>query len=589
MENQDKMNKIIKYFKTLEFDKIIEMLTEHLMIETNIDYYSDMNNIYSALSNDLNDINLSLDETDEASRIIQRMGRFPITFTKDIISYVKAASKSVVLSIDNFLEIGKFLDSIKNIILFSGSLKNANIDSSIFQEYVNLLIYPKELNLRIKEVISPFGEIMDSASPELKSIRRQIAENEKNISNKLNEIVNKNVSKLSQAIVTIRNDRFVIPVKNEYKNTIKGLIHDTSSSGETVFIEPLAILEMNNKLNTLREDEKKEIHRLLCELSSMVSACEKDMQVSYSILTKLDIIFGKASLSLALKGNRPKINRDGIVEMINCYHPLLNVSNIVTNNILIGKEYQGIIITGPNTGGKTVLLKTIGLLSLMVKFGLLIPCDSISNVMIFDDIYADIGDEQSISQNLSTFSSHMKNVVEIMNNVDQKSLVLLDELGSGTDPTEGAALAISIFDYLLSRKCLVIASSHYAELKVHAYESNNVINASVEFNTETLKPTYKLLIGVPGESNALKISRILGLPEEIIKSAENYAYSNTSEINVTLEKLTSKANLLDKKINEIRDKEYRINQKLEELDYQKEQVNKEKKEIIDKANNDALK
>ena len=269
--------------------------------------------------------------------------------------------------------------------------------------------------------------------------------------------------------------------------------------------------------------------------------------------------------------------------MLNCYHPLLNVEKIITNNIFIGKDYQGIIITGPNTGGKTVLLKTIGLLSLMIKMGLLVPCSSESNLAIFDDVFADIGDEQSIDQNLSTFSSHLKNVNEIMNLVNHNSLVLLDELGSGTDPQEGAALAIAIFDYLISRDCLVIASSHYAELKIHAYENPKIINASVEFNTETLRPTYKLLIGVPGESNALKISKILGIPAEIIYKAENYAYNNNNEINLTLEKLINQSATLEKKLNEIRDKEYRLNKRLEEVNKIKEKTALEKNKILEDA------
>ena len=574
-----------KYYKILELDKIILMLLEEFRLESNILDYQDIDNI--VLSNDIDDIKVMLDETDEASVIIQRMGRFELSFTKDILMYVKRANKSVMLSIDELLELGRYLDSVKNLIIYANNLKSYDISSIIFQSYVANLSYSKALNLRIKEVISPFGEILDTASIELRQIRKQITDTEKNINSKLNEIVSKNSSKLTQALVTIRNDRFVIPVKNDFKNSIKGLIHDTSSSGETVYIEPLIILEMNNKLNSLREEEKKEINRLLWELSSMVCDYQDDIEISYQILKKLDLIFSKANLSIKLNGTKPIVNENGIVDLKSCYHPLLNVPHIVKNNIRLGEEYQGIIITGPNTGGKTVLLKTIGLLSLMVKLGLLIPCAENSNIMIFDNVYADIGDEQSISQNLSTFSSHMKNVVQIMNEVTEKSLVILDELGSGTDPTEGASLAISIFDYLLNKKCLVVATSHYAELKIHAYESLNTVNASVEFNIETLKPTYKLLIGVPGASNALKISRMLGLPENIINNAERLANSNTSEINITLEKLIEKSNLLEKKLNEIRDKEYRINKKLDEIDNEKEKINKEKKEIIAKANEEA--
>lgn len=571
-----------KYLKLLEFDKIIDKLILEVKLNDNIDI---LNNI--ELSNDIEEIKTMLNETDEASQIIQRMGRFEILFSTNVNQYVNRTLKGYVLGLDDFLEIGKFLDTVKNIIVFSQSLKSANISTPIFNNYVDKLLYPKEYNLRLKEVFSPSGEILDSASPTLKSIRKSILDFDKNISIKLNEIVSKNASKLTQTIVTIRNDRYVIPVKNDYKNTIKGLIHDTSSSGETVFIEPLAILEMNNKLNILKEEEKKEIQRILIDLSNDLNNYENEIRTSYEVLLILDMIFSKASLSLKLDGHKPNINNKGILELINCYHPLLNVEKIVKNNIIVGKEYNGIIITGPNTGGKTVLLKTIGLISLMVKIGLLVPCDESSNVNIYNDIYSDIGDEQSIDQNLSTFSSHLKNVIEIINKVTDKSLVLLDELGSGTDPSEGAALAIAIFDYFIKKKCLVITSSHYAELKIHAFESINIINASVEFDVNTLKPTYKLLMGVPGESNALKISSILGLPEEILKEAEEYAYNNSNELNLTLEKLTKTSNQLERKLNEIRDKEYRINKKLDEIDDLKDQINKEKREIIKNAEKEA--
>lgn len=571
-----------KYYKILELDKIIEKLASEIRIEDNLDV---LNNL--ELTNDIKKIRTSLEETDEAVRIIFRMGRFEILFSKDVNLFTLKAKKNMVLSIDEFIEIGRFLDTVKNTIVFNQSLKSASINAPIFDSYVNRLCYPKEYNLRLKEVFSNSGEILDSASPLLKQIRRSILDFDKNITVKLNEIINKNVSKLTQPVVTIRNDRYVIPVKNDYKNLFKGLVHDTSSSGETVFIEPLVILEMNNKLNSLKEDEKREINRILSELSCDLIDHDDEINVSYSILLDLDMIFSKANLSIKLDGHKPKINDQGILELIECHHPLLNVEKVVKNNIIVGKEYNGIIITGPNTGGKTVLLKTIGLLSLMVKMGLLIPCDESSNMMIFTDVFSDIGDEQSIDQNLSTFSSHLKNVIDIINKANDKSLVLLDELGSGTDPSEGAALAISIFDYFIKKKCLVITSSHYAELKVHAFESPNIINASVEFDINTLKPTYKLLMGVPGESNALKISKILGLPEEILETAEKYAYQNTNEINLTLDKLTKTSNELEKKLNEIRDKEYRINKRLDEIDDLKDKINRERRQILQKAEQDA--
>ena len=574
-----------KYEKILELDKIILKLKEELITNHNrniIDeYFSDLE--ASFISNNYLEIEEMLNQTDEASKIIQRMGRFPLFFENDISYLINKASKFAILQIDEILEVGKLLDTVKNIIIFNDSLVSHQIDNYYFNNFVNQINYPKDLNLKIKNSINTFGEVLDSASANLEFIRRNIRNTEKGIQAKLHEIVSKNASKLTQSIISIRNDRYVIPVKNDFKNSIKGITHDESASGETVFIEPMIICEMNNQLNSLKEEEKKEIFRILKDLSLKISEYSELLLIDYKVIVDLDFIFGKANLSVKLNGNKPKINDDGIVEMLNCYHPLLNVEKIITNNIFIGKDYQGIIITGPNTGGKTVLLKTIGLLSLMVKMGLLVTCSSESNLAIFDDVFADIGDEQSIDQNLSTFSSHLKNVNQIMNSVNHNSLVLLDELGSGTDPQEGAALAIAIFDYLISRDCLVIASSHYAELKIHAYENPKIINASVEFNTETLHPTYKLLIGVPGESNALKISKILGLPDEIIDKAENYAYNSNNEINLTLEKLINQSATLEKKLNEIRDKEYRLSKRLEEVNRIKEKTALEKNKILEEA------
>ena len=574
-----------KYEKTLELDKIILKLQDEVITNHNKDLITNIiqNDDLSLLSNNYDEIEEMLNQTDEAAKIILRNGRFPLLFNDNISLYINKATKEAILQISEILEVVKMLDTVKNIFIFNDSLINLHIDNYYFNNYVNLLNYPKALNLKIKNAINSFGEILDSASANLKFIRDNIKNIEKNIQAKLHEILSKNASKLSSNIISIRNDRYVIPVKNDFKNAIKGITHDQSSSGETVFIEPLIVFELNNQLNKLKEEENKEIIRILKELSVNISENSEILYDNYKTIVTLDLIFSKASLSNKFNWNKPNINNNGIVEMLSCYHPLLNVAKITTNNIFIGKDYQGIIITGPNTGGKTVLLKTIGLLSLMIKMGLLVPCSSESNLAIFDEVFADIGDEQSIDQNLSTFSSHLKNVNEIMNLVNKNSLVLLDELGSGTDPQEGAALAIAIFDYLISRKCLVIASSHYAELKIHAYENPLIINASVEFNSETLSPTYKLLIGVPGESNALKISKILGLPDEIIDKANNYAYNNNNEVKFTLEKLINQSATLEKKLNEIRDKEYRLNKKLEEVNRLKEKTIIEKNKMLEEA------
>ncbi|MDD5183464.1 MAG: endonuclease MutS2, partial [Bacilli bacterium] len=395
-------------------------------------------------------------------------------------------------------------------------------------------------------------------------------------------------AKLTDNLVYTRNDRYVIPVKNDFKNSIKGIVHDQSSSGETVFIEPYSINLINNQLQETNELIEKEVYRILKELSKNISLEYNELLANYEIILKIDYIFAKASLALKMSANKPKINKEGIFELYNAKHPLLNVSNVISNNVVIGK-YQGVIITGPNTGGKTVLLKMIGLLSLMVKAGFLIPADEKSNIMIFDKVFADIGDEQSIDQNLSTFSSHLKNVIDIMNNVTNSSLVLLDELGSGTDPSEGAALAIAIFDTLIEKNCLVIATSHYSELKIHAYNSDNIINASVEFNIKTLMPTYKLLMGIPGLSNALEISKNLGLNEIVLEKAQKYVLNKNDNINQILNKLSKQSKTLDDLIKDAENKNKELKLERDKIEEDKDKISKEKEVILQKAKNDAQK
>lgn len=573
-----------KYYYILELNKIIEYLKEYVILEANKKLLEEIK-----LMNNLDEIQNALNEADEASILIQRMSRFPLYFRSDIHYILSYIHKSGVLSTEDLLEVGKFLDTIKSIIVYLESLETNKIKCDYFKTYVQRLFYPKNLNLRIKEIITPYGEIKDDASDNLRIIRKSIKDTEKNIHHKLQEILTKNSAKLTSNLVSIRNERYVIPVKNDQKNNIKGIIHDQSSSGETVFIEPALINELNNKLNQFYEDEKKEIYNILRTVSYQIDEFNSLLSDDLEIIQYLDLLFAKAEYGLSISANKPKINNQGILDLLNCRHPLLKVDKVIPNNVSIGKDYQGIIITGPNTGGKTVLLKTVGLLSLMVKMGLLIPCDEASNVMIFDNVFADIGDEQSIDQNLSTFSSHLKNVIDIMNQVTNNSLVLLDELGSGTDPAEGSSLAIAIFDYLIKKKCLVIATSHYSELKIYAYNSTNIINASVEFNIETLKPTYKLLLGVPGQSNALKISKMLGLPEEIIQRAEKYAYQKDNDTNQVLDKLIKQSHELDKKLTVVEDKNKELKQKIQDADYEKEKLVHDRNQILKNAEEEAKK
>ncbi len=567
-----------KSLKTLEFNLILEKIQIKTVLDASANKLGE-----SLLMNDLDLIRSALNEVDEATILLQRMHRFPIYFSSDINYSLELVKKGGIIALEDLLEMMKFLDTIKANILYLKSLQEHEISPLYYTTHVENLFYPLELNRRIKEIITPDGEIKDEASHNLKQIRKGIRDTEKQIRSKLQEILSKQSSKLTSNLVSIRNDRYVIPVRSDQKHTVLGIVHDQSASGETVFIEPQAVNQLNNHLNQLREDEKREIFNILREISQDISENSDALLADYETIVHLDIVFAKAEYALEIGAKKPKINNTGILELYNCRHPLLKLDKVVSNNLIIGKDYQGIIITGPNTGGKTVLLKTIGLIAVMVKFGLLVPCDEESQVMIFDKVLVDIGDEQSIDQNLSTFSAHLKNVIEIINQVNDHSLVLLDELGSGTDPAEGSALAIAIFDYLISKECLVIATSHYSELKLHAYQSDKIINASVEFDLNTLKPTFKLLLGIPGQSNALKISRMLGLQPNIIDRAEKYAYQRNDDLSKVLEKLINQSHEVEKLQNQVRSKEAKLSERLSELDLEKHELHLKKKEILEAA------
>ncbi len=568
-----------KYLKMLELDKIInDVIKEADLLKAK----ERLANI--ELLDDIDDIKLALNETNEASILLNRYGKYPLYFSNDISINLSKIHKNGLISPLELAEIANFLDSIRDLVLYFNHLEDNNIESIYLKDHLNNIVYLKDLNLKIRSIVSPYGEIKEDASSNLKSIYKSISDLEHNIQTKIHELLNKNASKLTGSNISMRNDRYVLPVKNEYKNQIKGIIHDESSSGETVFIEPMQVAEMNNKIQSLHEEEMREINRIIKNISMEIDSYYDVLMIDYEELILLDIIYAKGRYANSINAAMPLVNNDGIVELYNAYHPLLNVEHIVKNNIIIGKEYKGIIITGPNTGGKTVLLKTLGLLSLMVKCGLMITASSESNINIFDNVYSDIGDEQSINQNLSTFSSHMKNVIDIVNNVNENSLVLLDELGSGTDPVEGSSLAIAVFDYLIDKKCLLVSTSHYSELKLHAFESDNIINASVEFDPISLRPTYRLLIGVPGMSNALNVASNLGLRQDILNNAYNHVYKKDDKIGKTLDMMVNQSNLLDKKIREVEEEKALLNQKIKEKDDEIKNIIKDKNKIINEAN-----
>lgn len=502
-----------KTLNTLEYNKIIDMLVQQAnsyMAKENLKKMKPMTNI--------GDIKDALAETTEAQTVMLRKGVPPLGQIYDIEDALHFARKGGSLTMRQLLQVLYNLKVTANVITF---LKSDLPPLPTIDGIREVLVTFPRLADNIDRCILSEDEMADSASPELKNIRRSISRQNEAIRSRLNNILNSQDNKtyLQDSIVTMRDGRYVIPVKAEHRSRFSGIIHDQSSTGATLFIEPQVIVNLNNELRELELAELAEIERILAELSSAVAEHFHQIMNNQKLLIMLDVIFAKGKLSAMLDGEEPIIDEGGVLDLKQARHPLIERKKVVPINLQLGDNYKTLVVTGPNTGGKTVTLKTVGLLVLMVQSGLHIPAASTSRIPVFEKVFADIGDEQSIEQSLSTFSSHMRNIVEILEEVDGESLVLLDELGAGTDPTEGAALAISVLEKLAVWKAYTIATTHYNELKKYALSTEGVENGSMEFNVNTLSPTYKLLIGVPGKSNAFEISRKLGLSEDLIDRA----------------------------------------------------------------------
>lgn len=546
----------------LEFNKIkqtVDSLCACSLGQKRVEYLSP--------SIDEKQVEYSLNQSDEALKIILALGEAPLGGVTDITEAIKRAKISAMLSAQELLGISRLLYAVSQLKTFSERLNEIKVDSPIFSSQVNSLVSLNSLQTAINDCIDETGYILDSASSELRNIRRSIQSTEARIKEKLNHVVSERRNKLTDGIVTIRNERYVVPVRAEAKNTFGGTVHDQSSSGNTYFIEPKEVVDLNNKLQEYHVEERREIERILRALTEEVKKFVDALAVNVEVLGEIDFMFAKGKYARLINGTRPKMNTKGIIRLVAARHPLIDQKVVVPNDIELGDEYTTIVITGPNTGGKTVTLKTVGLLTLMAQAGLLIPAHETSQLAIFDHVFADIGDEQSIEQSLSTFSSHMTNIVRIMERLTVNSLILFDELGAGTDPKEGASLAISILDYVKVRGARTIATSHYPELKAYAYENDDVINASVEFNIETLSPTYRLLVGVPGRSNAFEISKRLGLKEAILTTARAYVETERTEMTDLITKLEDRGLELDHEIQLLQ----KQNQEVEEmrLDYER--------------------
>lgn len=504
-----------KALRVLEYNKIIDLLEMQAGSEITREAISGLKPF-----TDPRIIATALEETDEASRLISFKGALPLGNFYNINGYISYAKKGGSLTLKQLIQIQYNLKVTRDVKNF---IKGDIPELPIIKELVDLLETFVDIEDEIDRTVENEDTVKDSASSELRSIRRSIVRQNEAIRNRINQMISRadNQSMLQDAIVTVRDGRFVIPVKQEYRGKFPGIIHDQSSTGATLFIEPQVIVNLNNELRELEIAEKVEIERIIAELSSRIGEHAVILKNNQDLLLQLDMIMAKGKLAHIQKAECPNVNNQGILNLKQARHPLIDDKKAVPIDIILGEKYHALIVTGPNTGGKTVTLKTAGLLSMMAQTGLHIPASSSSTVPVYQDIFADIGDEQSIEQSLSTFSSHMTNIVNIVTNAKEGTLALIDELGAGTDPTEGAALAISIIETLKEKGAHILATTHYTELKKYALETEDVENASMEFNIETLSPTYKLTIGIPGKSNAFEISKKLGLPAEIIKRSRN--------------------------------------------------------------------
>lgn len=557
-----------KYYKTLELHKILEMLAQECSNDESRNLARNLVPI-----TECDEVRLEVAKTSQALDLCLRFGSPSFINFKSIKNSITRAKSGASLSLRELLDIGNMLRQIQMLSDWHNHCENMETEL----DYLFSRLMPNSyLKDKIETSIISEDEISDNASSELASIRRKIVKAGADLRNSLDKMIkSSSVQKcLQDSIVTMRDGRYVLPVKSEHKGSIQGLVHDTSSSGQTIFIEPVAVVEANNNIKILERMEQEEIERIIAQLSADCAVYGDAISENYDVCALLNLYFAKASLAIKMKAFAPEISDDGIIILKKARHPLINKDKVVPVDITLGQDYQALIITGPNTGGKTVSLKTTGLLTAMTMCGLLIPTAEGSKVSVFRHILADIGDSQSIENNLSTFSAHTNQVIEIIKTADSSSLILLDELGSGTDPVEGSALAISVIEKLKSLNAKMMVTTHYQELKLYAIETENVENASCEFDIKSLKPTYKLITGSPGKSNAFAISKGLGMPDDVIKYAESLINEEDRHIEKVIEKLDNARNEFEHK-----------NAELERLNIQAretaQQLNEERDKLLD--------
>lgn len=572
-----------KNFKTLELDIILEKLAQECSCE-------DAKDLALSLkpSTDMAEVELRLAQTEDAFSLLARFGAPSFSGLKNINNQLHRANAGGSLNPKELLDIAYCLRSLRTLDEWHNHCSGVRTNLDFFFEGITTNKY---LENRIFTCIVSEEEIADKASAELSDIRRKIRSKENSIRERLDSMIHSAHYQqyLQEAIVTQRNGRFVVPVKAENRGNVPGLVHDTSSTGATVFVEPSAIVEANNDIKVLQGRERDEIMRILFELSAEAGEFADSIKRSFDSAVMLNLIFAKAHMAYKMKASKPILNNEGIINLKKARHPLIDKNKVVPTDISLGGEYDTLVITGPNTGGKTVSLKTLGLLTAMTMCGLLIPAGDRSRVAVFDKILVDIGDEQSIAQSLSTFSSHMVNIIDIMNKADNSSLVLIDELGAGTDPIEGAALAVSVIENLRSKGAVIAATTHYAELKAYALDTDGVINGCCEFDVDTLRPTYRLLIGVPGRSNAFAISEHLGMDKSVVEHAKSIVGSENRDFESVLEKLEASRQALEDERKIAEEMTARAKKIEEKAQSEKDKIETLKKRELDKAKREAEK
>lgn len=572
-----------KNYKTLELDLILDKLVGECSCD-------DAKDLARGLkpSSDISEVELLLQQTEDAFSLLARFGGPSFSGLKNVNNPLHRASAGGSLNPKELLDIAYCLRGLRTLDEWHGHSSGVKTSLDFFFEGITANKY---LEAKIFSCIISEEEIADKASETLYDIRKKIRSKENSIREKLDSLIHSSHYQqfLQEAIITQRNGRFVVPVKAECRGNVPGLVHDTSSTGATVFIEPASVVDANNDIKVLQGKERDEIMRILYELSAEAGDFAESIKHSYESAIRLNLIFAKAHLAYKMKATKPILNNEGITYLKKARHPLIDPKKVVATDIAIGDEYDTLVITGPNTGGKTVSLKTLGLLTLMVMCGMLIPVSDMSRVSVYNNILVDIGDEQSIAQSLSTFSSHMVNIIDIMKKADDKSLILIDELGAGTDPVEGAALAVSVIEALREKGATIVATTHYAELKAYALDTPGVTNGCCEFDIETLRPTYKLLIGVPGRSNAFAILAHLGMEQSVIDNAKAIVGSDNRDFEAVLEKLEASRHALEEErkiAEEMTQKAKRIEEKAQS---DKDKIETLKAREIDKAKREAQK